>query len=435
MLSTVSPLRGPDSPLYRLSDQLRDARLQISEAHYAMLSAAHCANQDGFSHARDYGAWLLCALGFVLLLLEASGAACMLRARDLARRCSVNGLGVQAAGCGWVLHTLLIVISMICGSVFLAASAGLHDVGAVLLKLPYDPYPVLGPQVCNISTQAAGQGSGEGRTIDINACSVLQQCFARPSTPIFAQVRDSLDDLDGLDEASLTALLGNATARSTVDISALDHALWEAQQARQNSTSLSAANFGVPNGTAFGTELDAQLDVLRNSTALALDALTPLVALAARLANASTEVTHAARPLLNAFSELDTSTDCSWAAPAWDGTSHAAVLVAKNMNSLALMLLVGSLGGLYLVAALIRFQVSQRSRKVRWGEVGQHEVGSRWGSGPGVSLRAIDVAGHAPCERHGPCRLPQIYFGGVGNEPGCPSCCRCCCPAGGGRFE
>ena len=346
----------------------------------------------------------LVAVTILALLCICTGGFCM--ALSKVGRCG-SWCGIQCTGCGWVTLTLATPFTLLfTGAIFLFFTALLTDVGAVLQPGLAEPNatlaPILGADACTTSPLAIE--SANGTTLSL--CAVVAGCWSGNATV----VESLLDQLTAGSSFSITADEIEAAIEASGATDALDsfdtRALEEAVAPLIDTTgdagsgdavgagavhapcTLTPEDFGQDPNTDAGAYVAARLGAAcaaataANASVLSpRGAHPPLLTCVDALA-APLDVSGIATGVAAAVAPLLTSLDCSWMPEAYEGTLGP-LLWGSSLDGLATLaagLIAAGVLSLFLVGASIAMQV-------HWG---------------------------------------QVYA-----QPGCPSCCRCCCPGYG----
>ena len=365
-----------------LSDMLYGLVGQLGASRDAMGEVAMAALWTSYGALANSSGVLTDVFAILCLLVSLLGVCC-LRCRRRPGCCTLNQIGVQTVGVAWVSASFAVVAYFLVSAGLLVAAAVGSDASVVLRDLPHSPSASLGPAVCgNISL---------GATASLSPCDALSTCFSAQQqpgagAPSLAGALTGLG-LAELDAGYLSGLVDQTASTSTsmsTSVSGLSAGEAQLATATTDASGLTPEDFGVASASADEyASMQRLLVHLSGNLTAAADALVPAVAAAGQL-NASLPSLGVGIGGLSArLTALHKASECGWLASDWS----------------------------MLLAALTRaFEVGIASLAFSCGYT--------------ALLLALWI---------GTSIVMQIRYGDVGRGPGCPSMCRCCCPAGVAR--
>jgi hypothetical protein len=383
----------------------------VSDAVTSSASSLRTLEADlgtGMQDSWDYFTSLAPLLGVIayavtilLVCCGGLGALCMLCSGKRSEGCA-NGCGVCMSGVAWVGTSICSFLLLAVGALLLLVLVLLFDFGSVLQAVA-DPNNLLGAERCGepfnrdafpsdmrgASLYFDRDGDGvwtAGDDSKLNFCDVVKGCFEEPSVSMLAAFEEAFDV--SLDMTELNATLTNAIADSGLDAvgtADVEAASTEGQGAQalldalvqQPSLCETPNSADCPQPVQDG--IAADLREMGASIATAMACIGDTLGYLTDTLEDTKEMVSKMPALLQALMGLTVMFDCGWIKPVYLGPFGPLLHdVVGGLAGLAMTLVVcGGVGILFIGCGLIPL---------------------------------------------------QVYCGGVGKQPGCPSCCRCCCP-------
>jgi hypothetical protein len=290
------------------------------------------------------------------------------------RRCTP--CAVQTTGCSWVFHTLLQIELAVVAALFFLATLLVNDAGTVLLRAPREPTYVLGTAFCEQANISINDGH-------LDLCGLLSDCWSSPpKSPTLAELGSRFGiGAELLTPAGIDSKLDPFLKDSMpVNLSTISGWSSDTDAAVASLALVNASTFGIPAGRDEASQIEDHLTSIASQLEVAITHLDS-VADSTDGFQANVDMVLAAVDPVKAALEpevVDVMFECSWVQPAYDR------IIEPHLHGDLRDGLFG-LGATLLTACVAGFCI---------------------------------VGGSVAC---------QVRFGDVGQEPGCPRRCRCCC--------
>mmetsp|Transcript_15150 Transcript_15150/g.36257 ORF Transcript_15150/g.36257 Transcript_15150/m.36257 type:complete len:720 (-) Transcript_15150:152-2311(-) len=370
--SIDSAVGSLDSVSTSLADQIRQVRV----GHLEYIKAQRDF-WTGASGGQEWSGALLFIPHLLVLTLGLAGVLCMLR-RPADKCCTVNAVGVQASGTGWVAYTLFAPLLFMVGGVCILVTLLSSDVGYLIVEVPKSPYSTLGSSFCAQHTLNVGDGE------PISMCNVIEGCFADRPVSMWTTLKPTFDfNLTAIAEDVRDAIRASGFEDGPpFNATELRLGARDARRLVNNLDGVNASTFQIPPSHPQHDPINSDLDVIRQNLTLAADTIIETDDI-----TCATNVSDVIPELLDLVDRvLDETSDA-----AMEYTFHCGFM-RFNLEAVVRPSLQGSVRDALGAVALCLV------------------VAGLFALGLTVAIIAM-----------------QIQLGDVGIEPGCPSICRCCC--------